>query len=129
MLPGLVLLKKADVLPRMKVALFRESECTPARDREGKPLTLIALIGGIPNRKKFYPVNGISSSPGASIVGTSFENLGPDTWFAPVETFSPVAAPANTEYVAFIGGELRTQPQCGGVELFNLESRNSPLVR
>ena len=118
MLSTLIFLKESAVLPRMKVALFLELEGTPARDEGGKPLTLLALIGGIPKRKKFYPVNSISCSPGASIVATSLENFRPDTWFAPVDAFSPATAPANTEYAAYIGGKLRTQPQCGRTELF-----------
>lgn len=119
MLSTLIFLKESEVLPRMKVAIFLAAEGTPALDKEGNPLHLQALIGGIPARKKFYC--SIQQSSRRAVIGTSLENFLPDTWFAPVDAFSPATAPANTEYVAYIDGALRTQPQCGLAELFKAE--------
>ncbi|OHB18289.1 MAG: hypothetical protein A2749_01275 [Parcubacteria group bacterium RIFCSPHIGHO2_01_FULL_45_26] len=101
----MLLLSETEVPLGARVFLCPPGSEQPASDEEGQRLSpLVCLVGGIPIRRKFYPIEDLRVSEKVLIV-TSFENFDPGVRFAPVEVFSASTAPPNTEFAVFVNRE------------------------
>lgn len=105
-------LKEKEVHVGMVVALCFEGKEQPEVDENQKPLLLKALLGGVPTRKKLYPLDGgiiAHKSRDGETVGAitahGLEEFKPDVRFMPTQTFLPHEAPTNTEFVVFVDGK------------------------
>ncbi|MBI2642482.1 MAG: hypothetical protein HYW97_01425 [Candidatus Wildermuthbacteria bacterium] len=111
-------LKEEDVPVGVVVAICLEGKDVPEVDGQGEPFILQVLIGGVPARALFFPIDGglVFHKPGPdpmrrgkdlppAITGTAMEGFRPDIRLMPVEVFSPKSAPANTKFAVFVRGE------------------------
>lgn len=115
--PTGLFLKRGQIHTGMTVALALEGKDTPEVDSEGKLLLLKILTGGVPNRVKFYPIDGgitaIKDKEGktAAVMASGFEEFRPEVRFMPIHVFSPEEAPVDTSFVVFIEGKRQTYPK------------------
>lgn len=101
-----LLLTEGQVWPGMRVALCLEGKDQVEIDETGNPLVLDALVGGVPARKKLYPVKGgITQHPGGALTASPLEGFRPDVRFMPVEVFQPGEVPAETEFAVYREGQ------------------------
>lgn len=105
-------LKEKEVHVGMVVALCLEGKEQPEMDEKQKPLVLKALLGGVPTRKKFYPLDGgiiAHKSHDGKTVGAitahSLEGFQSNVRFMPTQVFLVYKAPVNTEFVVFVDGK------------------------
>lgn len=96
----------------MTVALALEGKDTPEVDSEGKLLLLKVLLGGVPMRVKFYPLEGgVTLKDGGVVRAAGIEEFRPEVQFMPIYVFSPEEAPVDTEFVVFVGGKRQIYPE------------------
>ncbi len=105
------LLKEQQVHTGMTVALCVEGKTELEKGEDDQPLILKAMLGGIPNRRKFYPIEGIRWNPSPQLLepgdlsAISIEGFRPEVRFMPLQIFNAKDAPANTHFVVFVNGE------------------------
>jgi hypothetical protein len=120
---------------RMTVALCLEGNPIPIEDETG-PLVLKCLLGGVPTRKKLYPVNSIVWTPASpkpdpleamfpvpkncrcpgALSATSMAGFRSDVRFMPVQVFSAAELPHDTECLVFVNGERLQYGEKRGAE-------------
>ncbi|MDP3940945.1 MAG: hypothetical protein Q8Q49_01405 [bacterium] len=102
-----LLLSENQVWTGMTVALCLDGKDSVELDAEGEPMVMEALIGGVPARRKLYPIKGgiVSHAGGNVLTAIGLEGFRPDVRFMPVEVFSSEDAPAEREFAVFLSGE------------------------
>lgn len=106
---GIVLTEK-QVWDGMRVAIVMDGRDQVEVDPKGDPLLMNALLGGVPLRLKFYPVEDsirrVDNGKDSMIAATGMEGFKPEVRFMPTEVFSQADAPADRRYAVFKDGQV-----------------------
>ena len=109
--PTGLFLRRGQVFCGMTVALALDGKTEPETDPDGNWLLLKLMLGGVPQRVKFYPLDGgikihRDETGQVTVVKVQgFEEFRPDVRFMPIDVFSLEEAPPDTDYVVFVDGE------------------------
>ncbi len=105
-----IILTEEQVWAGMRVAIIMEGRGRVEVDPKGDPLLMDALIGGVPNRLKFYPVEGgirrVGNGKDSMAIATGLEGFKPEVRFMPTEVFSQTDVPAGRQYAVFKDGQV-----------------------
>ncbi len=94
----------------MRVAIVLDGHDQVEVDEQGQPLLLDALMGGVPKRRGFYPVEGgiglAVEGEDSALIAHRMTRFNPDVRFMPVEVFPEAEAPAGRKYIVFRDGQI-----------------------
>lgn len=105
-----LLLTEQQVWAGMRVAIVLDGHDQIEIDEQGAPLLLDALMGGVPHRLKFYPVEGgivrTGNEKDSLQVATGMEDFRSDVRFMPTEVYTPAEAPVGSDFAVFKDGNV-----------------------